>query len=465
VNVAMSQQKRAPSAAERRKSLRAIAIGNALEWYDWTIYGTLSAYLAVNFFSSSDPTSALLSTFAIFAGGFVARPLGGLVFGRVGDKYGRRTALVLTMTTLALTSLGIALTPTYEAIGAWASLMLFALRVLQGLAHGGESGVSYTYVAEIAPAERRGLWSSSVYVSVMLGVMAATGLAALLTGTLSTAQMNSWGWRIGFGLGALLGVYALFLRRSAVETDTFRDLRTVEVTSTLPGEVITPRLILRMAILIVSLSAAMNVVYYTWVTFAPATAIAERGMDANDAFRASLLAQVVALGLLPLMGRLSDRIGRRPNMMAFATLVALAVMPLHAMLDDQPWTLFVSQSIGLAVWSIGVSIYPALIAELVPARIRAVGVSVITSLSVAVFGGTAPYLNAWLEANDVGWIFRVYVIVLAGVTAAAAWIIPETRGTDIASSPVPTLRRPLAHRPSPRAEEAGMGSTRRRTPL
>src|SRR5699024_3590836 len=155
----------------RRTSLGAAAVGNALEWYDWTIYGTLSAYLAANFFSQDDPTSALLATLGMFAGGFIARPLGGFLFGRLGDRRGRKFTLVLTMILLALTSLGIALLPSYETIGATASLLLFLLRVLQGLAHGGESGVAYTYVAEIAPRSRRGLWSSSVYVSVMIGVM------------------------------------------------------------------------------------------------------------------------------------------------------------------------------------------------------------------------------------------------------------------------------------------------------
>lgn len=419
---------------QRRRSLFAAAIGNALEWYDWTIYGTLSAYLAVNFFSAGDPTSALLSTLAIFAGGFIARPLGGFLFGRLGDRRGRKFTLLLTMTILALTSLGIALTPTYEMIGAWASALLFLLRVIQGLAHGGESGVSYTYVAEIAPKKRRGLWSSSVYISVMLGVIAATGLAALLSTVLSPEQMDSWGWRIGFALGSLLGVYALFLRRNASETETFDNLEQereqVELGQTTKQR-ISKRDIVRIALLVIGLSAAMNVVYYTWVTFAPATAIAVEGMDPQGAFVASLIAQVAILVLLPLMGMVSDKFGRKPNMIVFAVLVIIVVFPLDAMLSSEPWTLFLSQGIGLAVWTVGVSIYPALIAELVPPRIRAVGVGVITSLSVAIFGGTAPYLNTWLTSIDLGWMFRVYVIVLALGTVAAALLMRETKGSDL----------------------------------
>lgn len=419
---------------DRRRSLRAAAIGNALEWYDWTIYGTLSAYLAASFFSKEDPTSALLSTLGIFAGGFIARPLGGLLFGRLGDRRGRKFTLVLTMSLLAITSLAIALAPTFAMIGPWASLILFLMRVIQGLAHGGESGVSYTYVAEIAPRKRRGLWSSSVYISVMIGVMAATGLAALLTAMLSPEQMSDWGWRIGFGLGSVLGIYALYLRRSAVETETFENIE-LDREAVEAGEKdrkpVTVMQVIRMSLLVIGLSAGMNVVYYTWVTFAPATAIAVRGMDPSGAFFASLLAQAAILGLLPLSGMMSDKYGRKFNMIVFAVLVAIAVFPLDAILTDEPWTLFVSQGIGLAIWTIGVAMYPALIAELVPARIRAVGVSVVTSLSVAIFGGTAPYLNTWLASMDAGWLFRIYVIVLAAITVVAALIMRETKGIDL----------------------------------
>ncbi|MDM8345881.1 MFS transporter [Pseudochrobactrum sp. sp1633] len=175
---------------QRLKSLRAVSAGNALEWFDWTLYGIFSVYLARNLFDNTDKASALLATLAVFAGGFIARPVGGWVFGLLGDRYGRKLTLVLTMSLLALTSLGIALIPRYDSIGVAASVLLFLCRFMQGLAHGGESGVAFTYVAEIAPQERRGLWSSSVFVSVTVGVMAATALAALLNILLTVEAMN-----------------------------------------------------------------------------------------------------------------------------------------------------------------------------------------------------------------------------------------------------------------------------------
>jgi MHS family alpha-ketoglutarate permease-like MFS transporter len=162
----------------RLKSLRAAGIGNALEWFDWTLYATFSVYLASNLFDKTDARSAMLATLAVFAVGFVARPIGGWLFGRLSDRLGRRTIMVLTMLLLAISSLGIALIPDYQSIGLYASVALLFFRLMQGLAHGGETGVSYTYVAEIAPSKHRGLWSSSVYVGVTLGVMAATAVLA-----------------------------------------------------------------------------------------------------------------------------------------------------------------------------------------------------------------------------------------------------------------------------------------------
>lgn len=418
------------SLEKRRKSLKAAAVGNVLEWYDWTIYGTLTTYLAANFFQKADPTSALLSTLAIFAGGFIARPLGGLVFGRIADKSGRKLTLLITMLMLAGASLGIALLPTYESIGAWASLGLFIMRLIQGFAHGGESGVSYVYIAEIAPNKKRGLWTSSVYVSVIIGVMLATGVAALLTGVLAPEQMQNWGWRIGFGLGALLGVYVLFLRRQAHETDAFESIQKVE-NDTAVVEPITKTKILKMSLLVIVLNAAMNVWYYTWIAFAPAMVIAQYKMDPNGAFIASLLAQACTIIFLPIFGMLSDRFGRRPMVITFALLVAVMGMPITSILTSQPWTLFAAQSLALLVWTVGVGHYPALMAELIPARVRAVGVSILTSLAIGIFGGTAPYLMSWVQSINAGWMFSAYQTVLAVITIIAALMMKETKGIDL----------------------------------
>ncbi|ARP79284.1 MFS transporter [Bordetella genomosp. 6] len=420
----------------RLTSLRAAAVGNALEWFDWTLYGTFSAYLAMNLFDPADPTSALLATLGVFAGGFLARPVGGWLFGRIGDRYGRKFTLVLTMCLLALTSLAIALLPTYEQAGVYASILLFVCRLTQGLAHGGESGVAYTYVAEIAPPARRGLWSSSVFISVTLGVMAATALAALLTSMLGKEAMEAWGWRVGFGVGALLGVYALYMRRSASESEVFEE-HARQAGGRPAGPAMTRGQALRIARNIVMIAAASNATYYTWVTFAPATAIATRGMDPSGAYTASLIAQLVCLLWLPVCGWLADRYGRKPIVMAFGLGVALAVFPVAHIVTSQPWTLFVAQLIGLLVWALLAAIFPAFIAEQVPTQARAMGVGFISSLSVAIFGGTAPYINAWLGAHDLGWVYTAYVAALGVMAFIGAFLIRETAGMDLNDIPLP----------------------------
>ncbi|MHA7682478.1 MFS transporter [Cupriavidus sp. PET2-C1] len=424
---------------QRLGSLRAAAVGNALEWFDWTLYGTFSVYLSLNLFDATDPASALLATLGVFAGGFLARPVGGWLFGRIGDRCGRKFTLVLTMCLLAATSLAIALLPTYEQVGVFASVLLFLCRLMQGLAHGGESGVAYTYVAEIAPPARRGLWSSSVFVSVTIGVMAATALAALLTHLLGKAEMEAWGWRVGFGVGALLGLYAFVLRRSATETEVFEQQGHggKGLASTPRTSHMTRGQALRIARNIVMIAAASNATYYTWVTFAPATAIATHGMDPAGTYTASLIAQLICLMWLPVCGLLADRFGRKPMVMAFGLGVAIVVLPVSLIVTDQPWTLFVAQLIGLMVWALLAAIFPAVMAEQVPTQARAMGVGFVSSLSVAVFGGTAPYINTWLTSHGMAWAYTAYVATLGLIAFAGGMLIRETAGLDLNDIPMP----------------------------
>lgn len=413
---------------ERRKSLRATAIGNALEWFDWTLYTTFSAYLALQLFDRSDPTSALLSTFAIFAVGFVMRPLGGWFFGWLGDRRGRKVAMVATMLLLAFTSVAIAVTPSYEAIGVWASVLLLFWRLLQGLAYGGETGVAYTYAAELAPPDKRAFWSSSIFVSVMIGVMAATGLAAVLTSVLSTEDMETWGWRVGFAIGGVLGIYAMILRRSAGESDVFEKARTAagpEVRS------LTRREILRMSARIIMIAAFAQVGFYIWVAFPPAFAIATKGMDPQGAYIASLLAQAIAVFWLPICGIMADKFGRKRMLAIYGVGVVLAVVPVSMVLGSQPWTLFVSQLIGLLIWCLCSSMFPAILSEQVPTFARARTVGLVSSVSAALFGGTAPYLNTWLSSIGLAWIFHIYLMGLGALALIAALVIKETKGVPL----------------------------------
>ncbi|WP_082060825.1 MFS transporter [Pseudomonas abietaniphila] len=419
----------------RLKSLRAAGIGNALEWFDWTLYATFSVYLASNLFDKTDARSAMLATLAVFAVGFVARPVGGLLFGHLSDRLGRRTILIITMMLQAISSLGIAVIPGYQSIGLYASVALLFFRLMQGLAHGGETGVSYTYVAEIAPSKHRGLWSSSLYIGVTLGVMAATGVAAALTWLCGAQGMSEYGWRIGFGIGGVLGIYALFLRRGAQESHVFVAQQAQSRSS--------PRLsrgeVLRISRNIVMLAAAANVTYYAWVTFGAATAIAQ-GMDANGAYLASLLAQILCVCWLPVCGMLSDRLGRKPMVIAWGVGVVVLTYPISVMVTTEPHTLFLAQVLGLGAWSLIAAIFPAVLSEQVPTQARAQGVGFVSSVSVAIFGGTAPYLHSYLTGADLGYLYVGYVMGLGLVTVIAGFLIKETAGIDLAQIVAPSTR-------------------------
>lgn len=310
----------------------------------------------------------------------------------------------------------------------WASALLVVVRLVQGVAHGGEVGVSYTYVAEIAPNEKRALWSSTVYIAVTIGVMAATATAAILTATLSSDAMDSWGWRVGFGIGGLLGFFALYLRRAAVESETF-----TETAEQVDEDKVryTLRDIAPIAVRIIMFSVVINVGYYVWVTFAPSNAITNHHMHPTSAFVASLAAQAVILVLLPLFGTISDKIGRKPMVFAHGLACVLLAYPIAAVLGHAPWTLFVAQLLGLIVWALVGAVYPALVAEQAPTRVRASTVGLVTSFSVAIFGGTGPYLNTWLHSIGKGWIFTTYLMVLGLVCITASFILRESRGIDL----------------------------------
>ncbi|WP_060951933.1 MFS transporter [Streptomyces hygroscopicus] len=432
----------------KRRSLIASGVGNALEWFDWNLYGTFSVYLAANAFDSGDPASGLLATLAVFAVGFVARPIGGLVFGRLSDRLGRRSVMVLTMCLLAGGSVAMAAMPTYDHVGVWASVFLLVVRLVQGLAHGGEAGVSYTYAAELAPPEKRGLWSCMPFVASTIGLMAATASAATLSGLLDPADMTAWGWRVGFAFGGVLGLFALYLRRNSVETDVFMDTTGQEALAKTPARPMNWRSALRAGVLIVLLSVGTNISFYAWISFAPTNAISGHGMHANAAFTVSLLAQGLIILLLPLLGMASDRFGRKPLVLAQGLLMVVLAFPIANMVSDAPWTLFVALVLGQLVWACVGAIYPAVVAEQVPTRIRATIVGFVVSLSVAIFGGTAPYLNTWLDSLGKSWIFNAYIMALGVVVVVGGLLIRETKGIDLRELDA-------RHEDSPRAEYAG----------
>lgn len=423
---------RAAVAPSTRRTLLSTGIGNAAEWFDWAIYATFAPFFSKQLFNPADPTSAILSTLAIFAVGFVARPFGGFVFGWIGDKLGRKTSMTLAVALASLGSLLIAIAPTFGAVGAVASLVLLVARLIQGLAHGGELPSSQTYLSEMAPRERRGFWSTLIYFSGTLGIVAGTLMGAVLTSALSKTQMADFGWRLPFFVGAALGLYGLVMRARMPETEAFEGITEGAGRAAKPSlwkSVLEHR---KQAFQVIGMTIGLTVIYYLWAVVAPTYAATSLKIDAGQALWAGIVANLVFLVALPFWGKLSDRIGRKPVMIAGAAGSALLHFPMTWLLHDAAWQLAVSMAVMLFFIAAGAAIAPAAYAELFPAHIRTVGVGVPYSICVALFGGTAPYLQTlFTDVVKQPWMFNAYAVGLMVVSILVVMTLPETKGKDL----------------------------------
>ena len=425
------------SRRKRRKDLVAVNLGNALEWFDWNIYAIFAPFFAAQFFRSDDPLSSLLSTLAVFAVGFLMRPVGGWLFGRLADEKGRRFSLTLAILLASAGSLMIAVAPTFDSIGVFAGVILLVARLIQGLSHGGETGSAFTYLAEIAPSHRRGLWASTPWLGVAAGTMLATGMGVLLTAILDDAQMAEWGWRVPFAVAALLGLYALYIRRTMTESEVHTAAVTdaaddtgASAPKTQPlGEVMRElgrewKPLLQ----IIGLTISGVVAFYTWFIFAPGYAAQQFGMDATASLVAGLLGQAVFLVAIPFMGMLSDRIGRRTVLMIFAAGFALLAFPMEWLLGPSPLMLWVTMAMGSLLLAANCAPLGAVFAELVPTRQRATLIGIGYATSGAIFGGTAPYLNTWFSSLGLHELFVGYMVLLCVISVLVIWRMPETAG-------------------------------------
>jgi len=421
------KRQREADPAEVRKAVRGAAIGNTVEWYDFAIYSTLATYIADQFFPSGDETAALLSTFAVFAAAFFMRPLGGFFFGPLGDRIGRQRVLALVILLMSGSTLLIGLVPSYESIGVAAPLLLLLLRCVQGFSAGGEYGSGACYLAEFAPDKHRGFVVSflvwSVVVGFLLGSLTVTGLETLL----SESAMNSYGWRIPFLIAGVLGVVGLYIRMRLGDTPEFETLRDEGEVSTSPlKEAFTTswRPILQIAGLVV----IHNVGFYIVFTYLPTYFTKTLEFTKTNAFVSIIIASTVAIILIPPLGALSDRIGRKPLLIAGAVGFALFAYPLFMLLNTGSLAAAIAAHAALAaIESVFVSASLAAGVELFATRVRSSGYSIGYNVSVAIFGGTAPYVATWLVAetgNELAPAF--YVIAAAIITLATIMTMRET---------------------------------------
>ncbi|MFL4473870.1 MFS transporter [Paeniglutamicibacter sp. MACA_103] len=412
-----------------RKNLVGIGMGNLLEWYDWNVYASFAVYIAAHAFNNDDPTSALLSALAVFAVGFIARPFGGFLFGWIGDRKGRKFSLTLAILLASFGSLAIAVMPDYETMGAWSSLMLLLARLLQGLAHGGELPASQVFLSEVAPRKHRGLWSSWIYVSGTTGILFGVLLAAILNLTLTTAQLDSFGWRIPFALGAVAGLYTLYLRRNMEESEVFKEVAKGNASRkrNIVAQIWEHR---RAALQVIGLTIGLTVAYYAWAINAPTFANTQLGMDRGLTLWAGVIGNIVLIAVLPLWGMLSDRIGRKPVMLISAAGALVLYYPMTLWLRDDFMVLLLSVSIMSALLAGALAIMPALFSELFPPEVRTSGIGFPYAFAVAAFGGTAPYVQTWAASASFNF-FPIYTMALLVISIATVFTVTETKGKDL----------------------------------
>jgi MFS transporter, MHS family, alpha-ketoglutarate permease len=411
---------------KRLKSIVAGSAGNLVEWYDWFAYATFSIYFAPLFFPKGDLTAQLLNTAAIFAAGFLMRPIGAWVMGIYGDKHGRKAGLTLSVIMMAAGSLMIAFAPTYATAGVAAPVMLVVARMIQGLSVGGEYGSSATYLSEMAPADRRGFWSSFQYATLSGGQLLAIITALVLQATLSEAQLGDWGWRIPFVIGAMLAVCVYLLRRTMAETKSFAGIDQKREHSSL-------RILWRdhrkPCILVAMMSGGGGLASYAFTTYMLKYLINSAGFDKRTATLIIAAALVWSFCLQPIAGMLADRFGRKPLLFIAGIGVSLVAVPVYTLLGTttSPWV-----ALGIILIPItlhgGYTANNAMVkAELFPAPVRALGVAFPYAVGNTLLAGTLEYVALWFKSAGHESGFFWYVAAMVGMTVVAYLMLPETK--------------------------------------
>lgn len=410
-----------------KKVITASAVGNFIEWYDFAVYGYLATILAVKFFPGSNPTSALLETFAVFAVAFALRPLGGVFFGRLGDKIGRKRTLVLTILLISGSTAFIGLLPDYATLGVWAPLLLVLARCVQGFSAGGEYAGACAYVIEHAPREKKATYASFVPVSTFWSFAFAAGFTFVLAQAIGPELMNSWGWRIPFLLALPLGLFGFYLRNKLEETPLFQSIEEEKEVEAAPLRE-TIRTHWRMILTLAGFIAATALSFYTFTTYMSTFMQVAGKLSRPEALLSSCICLVLAGLLCPFMGRLSDRIGRRNTTRAACVILIVAVFPAFMLAGTGNLGLSVLGQFLLGIGAVMTGIVTAvLMSELFPTKVRYTASAATYNLAYTIFGGTAPFIATWLIAttgNNLSPAFYLVGICLMALIACSR--LPET---------------------------------------
>ena len=420
------------SPAVLRKVLTASFIGNFVEWFDYASYGYFATVIAAVFFPEIAPQAALLATFAVFALSFVIRPIGGIVWGSIGDRIGRKTALSWSILIMSGATTVIALLPSYHQIGMLAPVLLLLVRMVQGFSASGEYAGATSFLAEYAPPAKRGFYTSMVPASTAAGLLAGSLMSALLFSQLDTAQLHGWGWRLPFLLAFPLGLVGLYIRLKLEDTPKFRELEAkhhVEATPT--RELFTTY---RKPVIRAFGVTCLNAVgFYLILSYMPTYLITEMGMEESASFLANSIALFAYIFLIFLMGLLSDRFGRKTALIAASVLFIVLTVPLFGMLEGASFAMIVLiQVIFGALLTVNDGTLPCFLTEIFPTRVRYSGFAFSFNTANALFGGTAPFVATWLISATGSKTAPAWYLVAAAVVALVAMLAArETAGKPL----------------------------------
>jgi metabolite-proton symporter len=411
---------------ERSKRIFAIvgaSSGNLVEWFDFYVYAFCAIYFAPAFFPSADSTVQLLNTAGVFAAGFLMRPIGGWLFGRVADKHGRKNSMMISVLMMCAGSLVIACLPTYASIGLWAPGLLLLARLFQGISVGGEYGTTATYMSEVALRGQRGFFASFQYVTLIGGQLLAVLVVVILQQLLSEDELRAYGWRIPFVVGAIAALISLFLRRSLKET-TSAEMRADKDAGSMSALFKHHKAAF---ITVLGYTAGGSLIFYTFTTYMQKYLVNTAGMSAKTSSFVMTGVLFLYMCMQPLFGMLSDKIGRRASMLWFGALGTLFTLPILLVLKtiSSPFLAFVLISLALCIVSFYTSISGLVKAEMFPPQVRALGVGLAYAVANAIFGGSAEFVALSFKAGGNENAFYWYVTVMMAIAFLFSLRLPK----------------------------------------
>ncbi|WP_262030091.1 MFS transporter [Microvirga sp. Mcv34] len=412
----------------RLKSILGGSAGNMVEWYDWYVYSAFTLYFAPIFFPKGDQTAQLLNAAAVFAVGFLMRPIGAWIMGIYADRRGRKAGLTLSVTLMCTGSLMIAVTPGYDSIGVFAPIVLVLARLLQGISVGGEYGASATYLSEMAGKSRRGFFSSFQYVTLISGQLLALAVLLVLQQVMTEQNLEAWGWRIPFAIGGVLAVIVFYLRRGLAETESYKNANKDAKGPRSSGLALFTKYP-REAFTVIALTAGGTLAFYAYTTYLQKFLVNTSGFSREAASQITAAALFVFMVIQPAAGALSDRIGRKPLMVGFGVLGVLFTYLIFSTLagTKDPTTAFALCLAALVIVTGYTSINAVVKAEMFPAHIRALGVALPYAIANTVFGGTAEYVALWFKQAGMEYGFFWYVTVMVGLSLIVYLRMKDTR--------------------------------------